>query len=172
MVLIAFDKKHDLQKIISYLTQKSLTVYDEYWFDSGEWGALNDMRFFEIETENLAKNGLCCFGNGIELNNQRRGLEELPDANAPLYILTENGFEKTNETVGYSYKRVIRLYEEDIAFWLSFIREFTQKYGKLMVMSYYDDVSVPSTTISLSADKITQEDLLNIDVNQGLLIRE
>ena len=172
MVLIAFDKKHDSQKIISYLTQKGLTVYDEYWFDSGEWGALNDMRFFEIETENLAENGLCCFGNSFDYKQNYEILETLVGDGGYLYRLTDKGFEKTERTERSVTERSVRLYEEDIAFWLSFVRDFTQKYEKLMVMRYYDDVSVQSTIISLGADKITQEDLLNIDVNQGLLIRE
>ncbi len=172
MVLIAFDKKHDLQEITSYLTQKCLTVYDEYWFDSGDWGAMDDMRFFEVETENLAKNGLCCFGESFDFNQNYEILETLVGDGGYLYRLTDKGFEKTERTERSVTERSIRLYEEDIAFWLSFIQDFTQKYGKLMVMRYYDDISVPYTTISLSADKINREHLLNIDNNQGLLVTE
>ncbi|MBQ8337885.1 MAG: hypothetical protein IJY33_01945 [Oscillospiraceae bacterium] len=155
MVVIGFDKKHSVNDIASFLQNYNTVIYDKVTFSNlikkTDLDKLSDIDLYEIETEMLSKNWLCCWGELTPFNLTHEHLHTRPERADIL-------------------QRRIRLYNEDISFWKTFVNDFVDRYNNIALFRYYSDVNLPVTVEEMSPTQLTQEKLLEMECNQIFLI--
>ena len=150
MVLVGFSKKFDKKQIVEHILSNGITECNEYSF-----GALNfyefqnkpnyeDIYFFEVETQCIEKYGLCCFG-------ERREYYEAKDS---------------------TIKTQLHKYEEDIDFWLSFVKKSCQAFDSVALYKYYPDINTPHTVSFVKPSEINADILLNMNNNHLIVIQD
>jgi hypothetical protein len=110
--------------------------------------------FIEIESENLIRRNLCCFGKREELAGLQRSIERYTE------VFIKNRMKKT-----------LTLLLSDVQFWIELIKKFVGQFGDMAIRRQYEDVSnVDHGKFYVSVNDLNESHLLSIEINQTMVV--
>ncbi len=153
MVAIGFDKEYNVREIFRCLQNSQVSPRSKITFFTSEKNdeKLKNICFYEVETRNLIDEWFCCWGGIYQLTLSR---EEL-----------HTDFHRME----YLQKR-IRLFDDDISFWLDFSKNFVKQFGTIALFRFYPELTLPIKIQELKLEELTGNKLLEMECNQMFLI--
>jgi hypothetical protein len=150
MILLGYSCQYEHSDVYDFLRQYGMVIYDD------EDRVIESFRYIGIESETLSETGLCCWGRYNEVNMEK--LDTLLYGSGNFDYLLENA-----ESVK---KRML----EDASWWISFVKDFLEKFKTIVLYRYYDDMDLDNGVIEIGKSDLTIDVLLHMKPNQKIVI--